>query len=152
MTGFMRKAISVFWLILFFLAVFNATAFAKGEEFNKPIPAEARAAVITAQELRAFDKIDESISLLKKAMTMAPNYVEAILMYLETKDAYADRYNEARDEFLALRSKEPDNPVYLMVAVMWDRYPRATQSAYLKKVAEIAPDWAWGHYAKARTL
>jgi thiol-disulfide isomerase/thioredoxin len=147
----MIKAIgTVLCLVFIASAVFNNPGWAKGEELNKPIPVEALKLVKQAKEMRTRDKFDEALAALRKAIALAPNYVEAHAAYIETKDYYMERDDEVRAEYEALLAKEPNNPVYLMAQILVYRalLTKSRQAAF-GRVAELAPDWAWGHFAKA---
>ena len=136
-------------LILLAPTTFNASL-AKGEEYNKPIPQEALALLKQAYDLRRHAKFDDAVTVLKKVLAIAPNYVEAHKAYIETKDYYLERDDEIRAEYDALQAREPNNPVYLMAQIL--AYPAVltkSRQAALQRVAEQAPDWAWGHFAKA---
>ena len=150
----MIKGILALLLLLFFLSVvFSAPAWAKGEEYNKPIPKEAMELVKQAKALRAADKFDEALAVLKKAISLAPNFVEAHQAYYETKDYFMEQYDGVRKEYEALRAKEPANPVYLMPTILSTRTSLTKGGQdLLQKVIELAPDWSWAHYAKARLL
>ena len=43
---------------------------------------------------------------------MAPDYLEAHLLYLRLKVDFQGKVDEARSEYESLMAKEPDNPVY----------------------------------------
>ena len=144
-----KRTFTLLCLIFLISAIFTAQALAKGEEFNKPIPKEAIELVKQAQALRARDKFDEAIAALKKAMTMAPNYVGAYVAYFQTKNYFMERDDEVNAELASLKAKEPNNPVYPMAQHLSYQIVSKSRDALLARVVELAPDWSWGHFAKA---
>jgi thiol-disulfide isomerase/thioredoxin len=120
------------------------------DKLNAPIPAAAREFVLQADDLCAHDHADEAIEGLRRAIAIAPNYVDAHAKYIGVKGNYMGRYDEARAEYETLMAKEPDNPVYPM-ALGLAQYNTFSnyKNAMFKKVVELAPDWPWSHYAKA---
>ena len=53
-------------------------------------------------------------------------------------------------EYQELIKKEPDNPVYILVAN--NKIPIASSRAAYEKILAISPDWAWAHYARAMLI
>ncbi len=147
----MRKAISVFSLVLLLAPI--AAGFDKGSELNAPPAAAVREQVKRAVELAGNDRAEEAVAELKKARAAAPNYLRAHAEYIRIKTYYLNRYDEVRAEYDALIAREPENPVLLM-ALATGQYvsPSKRRNIWYQKVAELAPDWAWGHYAKAQLL
>jgi thiol-disulfide isomerase/thioredoxin len=122
-------------------------------KLNAAIPLAARELVRKADDLAARDRATEAIEGLRRAIAMAPNYVNAHAKYIEIKGNFMGRYDEARADYDALMSKEPDNPVYRM-ALGLARYntSAASRNVLFKKVVDLAPDWSWSHYARESLL
>src|SRR5215475_1641470 len=117
-----------------------------GRRFDAPAPKVARALVKRGTELAGRDRIDEAVATLKKAIAAAPIFFEAHLEYIRMKANFQGKVDQVKAEYEALMVKEPDNPVYplaLAEAGVGNRMAR------YKKVAELAPEWSWGHYAKS---
>lgn len=129
----------------------NAATLRLVRNLNASIPNAAREAVTRADDLAAQDRAQEAIESLRRAIALAPNYVNAHAKYIEIKGNFMGRYDEARAEYEALKAKEPDNPVYPMAlgVARYNTFPEY-QNRLFEKVLEIAPaDWGWCHYAKA---
>lgn len=140
-------AISSIYLILSVLTIFSQTS-NKGQELNVPPPESVRKMVKQAIELAECDQAEKAIATFKKAISLAPNYLKAHSEYIRVKTYLLENYDEVRAEYESLMAKEPDNPVYPMALAMGQGLTPQENSWY-KKVAELAPDWAWGHYAQA---
>src|SRR5207244_2375076 len=80
---------------------------------------------------------------------LAPNYLEAHLEYIRIKATFQGKVDEVKAEYVALMAKEPDNPVYPMAMARESGSSSTQEMAWFKKVAELAPEWSRGHYAKA---
>src|SRR5262245_18867937 len=117
-----------------------------GRRFDSPAPKAARDLVKRGIDLAGRDRIDEAVATVKKAIATAPNFFEAHLEYIRLKADFQGKIDEVKAEYEALTVKEPDNPVYLM-AQAWAL--GKSQMAHYKKVAELAPEWSWGHYARS---
>jgi thiol-disulfide isomerase/thioredoxin len=118
-------------------------------ELNKPIPIAARRLAIHGVELAARDRAEAGVVLLKKAIALAPNYVWAHHKYVQVRTFNQGQYDDVRAEYDRLMSKEPDNPIYpLIIAETSFGLSESTRPLY-ERVVELAPNWAWAHYAKA---
>ncbi len=125
----------------------------QGRELNAPPPEQARTLVKRGIELRERDRFQEAAAAFKEALSVAPQYLDAHVEYIRTKTYCLERYDEVRTEYDALIAKQPENPVYLMALLNGQSLTYYTQErAWLEKVAKLAPEWAWGHYAKASLL
>ena len=123
----------------------------KGESLNKPIPEDARQSFAHGLQLERSDKYEEALAEFKKACEIAPNYLPARAEYVSTGSYNLGREAQVRAEFEALMTKEPENPVYPMALELGQPFaPTEAKRAWLEKVAALAPEWGWGHYAKAR--
>ena len=122
----------------------------KGQSLNEPPPDEVRALVIRAVELAEYDRLDEALAALKKVLSLYPNYLRAHIEYRKIRENFLGQIDEVEAEYERLIKREPDNPVYLIA--VYHRSGRSFGRKILEKVAEVAPDWAWGHYAKAMLL
>lgn len=122
------------------------------ENLNAPIPGAAREAVLRAGDLAAHDRAQEAIAGLRRAIALAPNYVNAHAKYIEIKANYLGRYDEARSEYESLMAEYPDDPVYPMgLGLAQYNIPyRTYTNALFKKVVDLAPNWSWSHFARAR--
>src|SRR2546425_3111374 len=119
-----------------------------GPHLDLPPPKAARELVRRGVEFAGQDRVEEALASIRKAIAIAPNYLEAHQEYLRLKIEFQGKVDEALSEYESLIAKEPLNPVY----------PAAMSQAFLgrmptfplvKKVAELAPQWSWGHYANS---
>ena len=92
----------------------NAQSSLPTPKLTAPIPREARELVKSATSLIEHDRIREALTALRKAIALAPNYVNAHAEYIRVKACFLNRYDEARAEYENLMTREPDNPVYPM--------------------------------------
>jgi len=122
----------------------------KGQSLNEQPPAVVLDLVARGIELTEGDRLDEAVAALKKAISLAPRYLRAHIEYRNVKGNYLGHLDDLKAEYESLIEKEPDNPVYLMAVYYLSNGSFGRDS--LEKVAEIAPEWAWGHYAKALLL
>lgn len=118
-----------------------------GRHLDAPPPQAARDLVKRGVELAGNDHFDEALTTLKKAIAAAPNYLEAHRQYIRIKADFQGKVDEVKAEYAALMVKEPDHPVYPMAMALAIR--GSGEMAWYQKVAELAPEWSWGHYAKA---
>ena len=125
----------------------NVHAIDKGEHLNEPAPPAARELVKRAVLLAESDKPFAAIAALKKALSLAPNYLQAHIGYGNVKANYLNRSDQVEAEYRSLIGRFPRNPVYLMA--FYFRSNGADGQKSLLKIVELAPEWAWGHYAKA---
>jgi hypothetical protein len=71
--------------------------------------------------------------------------------YVMAESYHIGSETQVTAEYEALMAKEPGNPLYPAALVMGQRFASAeAKHAWLEKVAALAPEWAWGHYAKAK--
>ena len=117
------------------------------QQLNEPPPPATRELVKRAVVLAESDKPRAAIAALKKAISLAPNYLQAHVEYGNVKANYLDRSDEVEAEYRSLIRRFPNNPVYLMALYL--RSKGELGRASLQKVVELAPEWAWGHYARA---
>ena len=123
----------------------------KGEHLNTPPPDAAKQLLEQGIKLAENDRPIEALDKFKKAIAIAPNYVKAHSQYIKTRVYFLGQYDEVMAEYEKYMRQEPDNPVYPM-AVFLGQSLANDNGAWLKKTAEIAPEWSWGHYAKALLL
>jgi len=146
----MRKSFVAFCLMCALTSALTAYASGKEIDSNKPIPMTARRMAMRGSDLVAHDRVAEGLALLKKAIALAPNYIWAHKQYVAARTHNQGQYDEVRAEYERLMAKEPDNPVYPLVIAETARVPNEYVRPLLEKVIQLAPDWAWAHYAKAR--
>jgi cytochrome c biogenesis protein CcmG, thiol:disulfide interchange protein DsbE len=122
-------------------------ALSKGQELNAaPAPA-AKELVKRAVLLAESDRALEAIALVKRALSISPDYLRAHIEYINIKSNFLGRYDEVEKEYENLIRRHPQNAVYLMAVYYRSNGEFGRQ--FLEKVVELAPEWAWGHYAKA---
>lgn len=149
----MRASFMTLWLLGVLMQTVSAQTNDGGRRFDAPPPKAARDLVKQGVALAGNDRFDEARTTLKKAIALAPNYVEAHREYLHIKADFQGKVDEAKAEYEALIAKEPDNPVYPMaMALGLSRSGNDQLMAWFQKVAELAPEWSWGHYAKAHLI
>jgi len=117
-----------------------------GQRFDTPPPKAARDLVAQGLELAGKDRVEEAIVLVRKAIAIAPNYVEAHVAYLRLKADFQGKVDEVRSEYESLMAKDPGNPVYPLAM---SQSLRGDNIAWLKIVVALAPEWSWGHYAQS---
>jgi peroxiredoxin len=146
-------AAGIFATVALVVAV-PVTADSQGQEMNtSPAPA-ADALVRQGLDLVNHDKFDEAVAVFRNAIALAPNYLKAHQEYVRTRAYFQEAYNDVRIEYEALITKEPSNPVYPMafeLGTMGASSRRASRARY-ETVVALAPEWSWGHYAKAQLL
>lgn len=125
----------------------STLALDKGEHLNQPPPPAARQLVKRAVLLAESDNPRAAIAALKKALSISPNYLQAHIEYRNVKANFLNRSDEVDAEYQSLIKRFPRNPVYLMAVYYRSNGAYARES--LQKVVELAPEWAWAHYAKA---
>jgi thiol-disulfide isomerase/thioredoxin len=140
---------SISFFLLFFAIL--SYPYEKGQALNVQGQESVRKMVKDASELAERDQAQEAVAMLKKAISLAPNYLKAHAEYIRIKTYLMEKYDEVRGEYESLMIKEPNNPVYPM-ALAVGQYLTPDKNAWFEKVAELAPDWAWGHYAKAALI
>ena len=144
MTHSLVRACLPLLLLLFGL---RASAAGQGQELNRPSHPSARRLVERAVTLAESDRPRAALTLLSQSRSISPNYLRAQVEYINVKANYLGRYDDAEAEYISLIKRFPDHPIYLM-AWHFNPHGEAGRSA-LRKVVELAPEWAWGHYAKA---
>lgn len=143
----MRKS---FWsYALFSLLILNSSvqAIDNGRQLNEPPSFATRELIKRAVILAESDKPWAAIAALKKAISLSPNYLPAHLEYGNIKADYLGRSDQVEAEYRSLVKRFPRNPVYLMALYFQTEGEIGRES--LQKVVELAPEWAWGHYARA---
>ena len=145
--GSLRKTVGSFAFLLVLIFGSKLEAQDKGQHLNQPPPPAARELVKRAVLLAESDKPWAAIAALKKALSLAPNYLQAHIEYGNVKANYLNRSDEVEAEYRSLIRRFPRNPVYHMA--FYFRFTGAEGQKSLRKVVELAPEWAWGHYARA---
>lgn len=143
----MRSAFLALWLTCVLTMGAAAQTADLGRHFDAPPPKAARDLVKRGMDLAGRDSIDEAIATLKKAIVAAPNFLEAHRAYLRIKVSFQGKTDEAKTEYETLLAKEPDNPVYPTALALEIR--GKNEMTWYRKTVSLAPDWSWGHYAKA---
>lgn len=115
------------------------------KDLSEPIPRAARKLVAGAIEMEKRDRLTEAAAALRKAIVIAPNYVNAHAELIRLKANFMGRYDEVRKQYEDLMEKEPGNPVYPMaLAISQYQTSQSSKNVWLKRVVEIAPiDWSW---------
>lgn len=142
------KALSITLGVLLMAALGAAQTVDGGRSLDTPPPPAALDLVKRGTEFASQDRVEEAIAAIKKAIAIAPNYLEAHRQYLRLKIQFQGKVDEARLEYELLMAREPANPVY-PVAMSQTLLGRMVTFPLLKKAAELAPEWSWGHYAKS---
>ena len=114
---------------------------------NAPPPVKVRLLVKRAMELAENGEFRQAMMVFRRARSLAPNYLPAHVEYIRIKEKILGRFSAVEAEYKSLLQREPDNPVYLMANYF--RYDGSLRRDALEKVVKLAPEWAWGHYAKA---
>ena len=143
----MRKAL---WPYAFFSLLIlgaNVHALDNGRHLNQPPPPAVRELVRRAVLLAERDKPRAAIAGLKRILAKSPDYLEAHVEYGNIKANYLNRSDEVQAEYRSLIRRFPRNPVYLMALYILSQGEFGRES--LQRVVQLAPEWAWGHYAKA---
>ena len=125
----------------------NTPARTNGQELNASPKPAARELVKRAVTLAEADKPVEALAAVKRALSISPDYLRAHIEYINIKSNFLGRYDEVNKEYAELIRRHPKNAVYLM-AVHY-RSNAESSGQVLRKIVELAPAWAWGHYAKA---
>ena len=125
----------------------NTHARNNGQQLNTPPKPDARALVKRAVTLAEADKPVEALAAVKRALSISPDYLRAHIEYINIKSNFLGRYDEVKKEYEDLIRRHPKNAVYLM-AVHYRSNPESSDQLF-RKLVELAPAWAWGHYAKA---
>jgi peroxiredoxin len=107
----------------------------------------ARELVRRGVALAGRDRFDEAAAALKRAIAAAPNFLEAHRAYVRVRADFQGQRDEVKAEYEALMAKEAANPVYPLALALSLR--GRSEMVWLKKVAELAPESPWGHYARS---
>jgi len=128
----------------------SVNALGRGEKLNEsPLPA-TRELVNRAVILAESDRPWAAIAALKKSISVSPNYLQAHIEYGNVKADYLNRSDELQAEYRSLIRRFPRNPIYLMALHFHTKGEIGRET--LQRVVELAPEWAWGHYAKAMLI
>lgn len=140
--------------LLFLLLITSAIeAASQSADFNKPIPDSVRQIFKHAGKFEEQEKYAEAITEYKKAIAKAPNYVQAHIRYINLKSYFLEQSDAVKTEYAALTAKNPVNPVYpAALAIGLFTESKETKNKWLEAVARLAPDSAWGHYAKGQLI
>jgi peroxiredoxin/tetratricopeptide (TPR) repeat protein len=108
--------------------------------------------IAEALDLADRDRVTEAIQLLKRSIGSDPANVRTHAAYIRIKTFYVGAYDDVRAEYDALLAREPNNPVYPMALVLGapGAVPNRTRMDWYRRVSELTPDSAWGHYAKGQ--
>lgn len=146
----MKKLLTALCLTCVLMTGFEVFAEAGKKDLNVPVPQKARELTAQSVFLAERDRFSEALAALQKAIAIAPNYVNAHAEYIQLKANFLNRYDVVRKEYEDLMMKEPQNPVYPMaLAIAQYQTSQTSKNAWLKKAAELAPEWSWSHYARA---
>jgi len=136
----MKKSFRALCLTCVLLTGFAAFAQSVKKDLSEPIPQTARKLVAAAIELEKRDRLTEAAAALKRAMAIAPNYVNAHAEYIRLRADFLNRYDDVRKEYEDLMKKEPNNPVYPMaLAISQHQAAQSSLSVWREKVVENAP-------------
>jgi len=136
--------------ILLLMASFNSAAFAQSHELNEPPHPTAQRLVKQAIAAAESGRPRAAATLVKKAISISPDYLRAHLEYWNIEANFLDRYDEVNAEYLFLVRHFPKNPVYLMTSFFRSNANNGRDS--LQRVIQLAPQWAWSHYARAMLI
>ena len=146
----MKKSVLALCLMCVLMTVIKVQAADNPKDINSPIPESAKKLVAESKMLIERDRLAEANISLKKAISTAPNYVNAHAEYIWLQSNFLNRSDVVRKEYEDLMKKKPDNPVYPMaLAIGSFQVSEASKGAWLQKVVALAPDWSWAHYARA---
>jgi thiol-disulfide isomerase/thioredoxin len=140
------KAFGRFTSLLLLISLV-APIFGQGQDLNLPPRPAAKQLVEQAVVRAELDRPREAILFLQKALSISPNYFRAHLEYRYIKTNYLDRYDEVEAEYHSLIRRFPTNPVFLLAENYRSRGTDGREA--LRRVVELAPQWAWAHYAQA---
>jgi len=142
------KAFSITFAIILMTGASYAQSADGGRSLDTPPPQAARDLLKRGTEFASQDRVEEAIANIKRAIAIAPNYLEAHRQYLRLKIEFQGKVDEARSEYESLMAREPTNPIY-PIAMSQTLSGRMPTFPLLTKAAELAPEWSWGHYAKS---
>jgi peroxiredoxin len=146
----MRAFIITLGLTLLLTLSVSAQTNDGGRRFDAAPPKAALDLVKRALDLAERDRVAEAIVNLKRAIAIAPSFLEAHRQYVRMKADFQGKIDEVTAEYESLMTKQPDNPVYPMALALV--ITRSRQIGWMKKVAQLAPEWSWGHYARAYAI
>jgi len=143
----MRPAFIALWLTCVLTTGIASQTADLGRHLDDPVPQAARDLLKRGIDLAGRDRIDEAIATLRKAIDAAPTSLEAHRAYLQIRINFQARKDAAKAEYETLMGREPDNPVYPTALALEMR--GKNELPWLRRTASLAPNWSWGHYAKA---
>ena len=146
----MKKSQMALCLMCVLISVIRIYAASDVKVINEPVPEAAKKLVVGSRTLIERDQLTEANSALKKAISIAPNYVNAHAEYIGLQANFLNYSDAVRKEYEDLMKKEPDNPVYPMaLSIASFQVSEASKKVWLQRVVDVAPDWSWTHYARA---
>ncbi|HEX8197425.1 MAG TPA: redoxin domain-containing protein [Pyrinomonadaceae bacterium] len=150
----MRKMYLLKLCMLFLVVTVSAVdAVSQSNELNKPVPDSARQTFKLANQLAEQEKFAASVAALKKTIAAAPQLLPAHVKYISLKAYFMGQQWEVKAEYENLMAKNPANPIY-PAALGIALFAESSQArrGWFETVTKLAPDWTWGHYAKANLL
>jgi len=107
--------------------------------------------VCRGMQLRDHDEPGKALECFREAIAKEPHSLRAHAEYVRTKAYDLERFDEVRAEYTLLMRKEQDNPVYAMaLATGQSLTPPDGKRAWYEIVARLAPESAWGLYARTQ--
>src|SRR6202795_4022431 len=83
-----------------------------GRGLDNPPPKAALDVVKHAVGLAGQDRVTEAIATIRKAIAIAPDYLDAHQEYLRLRIQFLGKVDEALAEYQSLIARDPFNPVY----------------------------------------
>jgi peroxiredoxin len=117
--------------------------------YDTPPTKTAQTLVNRSLDLTGQDRVDEALTALKKAILLSPHYLAAHREYIRLCADFQGRGEAVKAEYEALMQQAPTNPVYPMALALALQQPSQPVINLYRKVVELAPDWAWAHYAQS---
>jgi thiol-disulfide isomerase/thioredoxin len=145
----MKTCVVALCLMCALSSVITAQTADRKQDLNRPIPMAARRLAIRGTELVDQDAVRDGVVLLKRAISLAPNYIWAHQQYFAARAYHQGEYDAVRAEYDRLMAREPNNPIYPLVIAETSRAPSDYVRPLFEKVVKLAPDWAWAYYARA---
>lgn len=140
--------------ILFAVSIFfvSDNVAQEDKKLFAPIPQKARDLLKNGRKQAVEqDEIDKGLMQIKEAIRIAPNFVAAHSEYVRLKAYWLGQLAETQAEYEELMRQEPGNPIYPLALAQGLQFtPRAKKDDWFSAIAQLAPEWAWGHFAKAR--
>lgn len=147
------KAIVLSRVLCALCSILMIPAFGQSERFDAPVPQSVRDMVRHGVDLTERDEHGAGVALLRKAVSLAPHYLAGHVRYIHARSYLLNQPDSVASEYRSLIAKEPDNPVYPLALAMGQfTIPPQQKNALYERTAKLAPEWAWGHYAKAQLL